>query len=228
MKTKQRNILITGATGTIGKAVINHLLKLVTTAPVNVIAAVRNVEAARNDFPAEDKHLTFRPFDFLNHATYNNALADIHTLFLLRPPQITDISGVFRPLIERAVALGVRRILFISVQGAERSSVIPHNQIEAVIKEQGVPYVFLRPGYFMQNLIVELLEGIRSRNEIVLPAGNAPFNWVDADNVGEVAAVLLANTDTASLVNSPKTSERPTSPSFLSPRKQNLKTSALA
>jgi uncharacterized protein YbjT (DUF2867 family) len=45
----------------------------------------------------------------------------------------------------------------------------------------------------MQNLTGELMAGISHHNEIVLPAGNARFNWVDADNVGEVAAVLLTN-----------------------------------
>ncbi|WP_020570828.1 NmrA family NAD(P)-binding protein [Neolewinella persica] len=190
---EEKNVLITGATGTIGKSVIHHLLRRRQITAVQIIAAVRSLSEGQQELQSASGDLEFRHFDFLDVSTYDGALANIHTMFLLRPPQITDISGVFRPLIKRAVALGVRKIVFLSVQGAERSSIIPHNKIERVVKEQGIPYIFLRPGYFMQNLTGELLEGIKSHNEIFLPGGNACFNWVDAENVSEVAAVLLSD-----------------------------------
>lgn len=80
-----------------------------------------------------------------------------------------------------------------SVQGAEKSKVIPHNKIERLIKEYSFNYVFLRPSYFMQNLTGELLHDIQSRREILLPAGKAKFNWVDVDDIGKLAARVLCN-----------------------------------
>src|SRR6056297_3395326 len=86
---------------------------------------------------------------------------------------------------------GVKEIVFLSVQGAEKSNVIPHRKIEKLILNSGLEYIFIRPSYFMQNLTTTLLEDIRKNHRIVLPAGRARFNWVDGKNVGEVGAVLL-------------------------------------
>lgn len=95
------------------------------------------------------------------------------------------------PLIEKMKEKQVSEIVFLSVQEAERSSIIPHNKIERLIAESGLSYIFLRPGYFMQNLTTTLLTDIQNKQEIVLPAGKARFNWIDVNNIGEVAALLL-------------------------------------
>jgi nucleoside-diphosphate-sugar epimerase len=58
--------------------------------------------------------------------------------------------------------------------------------------ESQLDWIFLRPGYFMQNLTSEFLADI-CEGEIRLPAGSAKFNWVDAANVAEVAALVLAD-----------------------------------
>lgn len=58
----------------------------------------------------------------------------------------------------------------------------------------GIPYVFLRPGYFMQNLTTTLFEDVKN-GEILLPAGKAPFMWTDVKNIGETAANVLVNFD---------------------------------
>jgi uncharacterized protein YbjT (DUF2867 family) len=77
------------------------------------------------------------------------------------------------------------------VQGAEKSKVIPHNKIERLIKENGFDFIFIRPSYFMQNLTTTLIEDIKTKREIILPSGNAKFNWIDIENIGELGAILL-------------------------------------
>jgi len=86
---------------------------------------------------------------------------------------------------------GVGEIVFLSVQGAEKSTVIPHNKIEKLIREFNINHVFLRPSYFMQNLTTTLLNDIQSKRKIILPAGKAVFNWIDVENIGETCAILL-------------------------------------
>ncbi|HEX6889326.1 MAG TPA: NmrA family NAD(P)-binding protein [Chryseolinea sp.] len=54
----------------------------------------------------------------------------------------------------------------------------------------GIPYTFIRPSYFMQNLITTLKSDIK-RGAIFLPAGNAKFLWVDVDDIGKVIAQIL-------------------------------------
>ncbi len=181
-------ILITGATGNIGAAVIQSLFDKSTEH--TIIAGVRDVERAKKQLGSFEK-LKYKVFDFEDSSTYQNALQNIDTVFLLRPPHISDVSRYFKPLLEEVREQGIRNIVFLSVQGVEKSKVIPHNKIERLIREQGFDFIFLRPSYFMQNLTTTLADDIKNKREIILPAGNARFNWVDANDVGEVAALML-------------------------------------
>jgi len=183
-----QRILVTGATGNVGYDVIRFLSRL--QVPVQIVAGVRNVENARQvfkDFPA----LEFVQFDFEQPATFTEALNNIDRVFLLRPPQIAKIKKYFDPLFVQMQKQQVKQVVFLSVQGAEKSKIIPHHKIEQSIKAFGFDYIFLRPGYFMQNLTTTLLTDIREKQQIVLPAGKAKFNWIDVENISEAAAILL-------------------------------------
>lgn len=181
-------ILITGATGNIGFEIIRYLYKNDTSN--KIIAGVRSIERAKRVFAAYPK-LDYVYFDFEDPDTFDSALTDIDTIFLLRPPHISDIDKYFRPLISRIRERNVKQIVFLSVQGAEKSNVIPHNKIERLIKEHGLDFIFLRPSYFMQNLTTTLIGDIKTKREIILPSGQAKFNWIDIENIGEAGAVLL-------------------------------------
>lgn len=185
-----KNILITGSTGNVGLEVIHFLSQ--KSNHINIIAGIRQEKEIKNllvNYPT----ISCKIFDFKNIATFDGALQNIQTLFLLRPPQIAEVEKYFRPLLVAAKNKGVKEIVFLSVQGVERSSIIPHYKIEKLIEELGFDYIFLRPSYFMQNLTTTLLKDIQQKNKIILPAGNALFNWVDVSNIGEVAAELLIN-----------------------------------
>lgn len=185
-----KRILITGATGNIGFEVIRSLLEIKSNHPI--IAGVRNIEKAKKVFQSFPE-LGFVEFDFEKSETYSEALENVDLLFLLRPPHISEIEKYFRPLIEKAVQKGIKQIMFLSVQGVEKSKVIPHHKIEKLIVDSGIGFIFLRPSYFMQNLTTTLLQDIVEKRQIILPAGNAKFNWVDVENIAEAAAVLLDN-----------------------------------
>ncbi|MDL2311472.1 NmrA family NAD(P)-binding protein [Bacteroidales bacterium OttesenSCG-928-B11] len=184
------NILITGATGNIGFEVIRFLTKI--DSPNKIIVGVRNIEKAKKSF-TKFPDLDYTHFDFEDFNTFDNALNEIDTLFLLRPPHISDVDSFFKPLILKIKEKNIKQVVFLSVQGAEKSKVIPHHKIEQLIIENGLDFIFLRPSYFMQNLTTTLIGDIKTKREIILPAGKAKFNWIDIENIGEVAAILLDN-----------------------------------
>lgn len=189
---RKMGILITGATGNVGRAVLDHLP--IQGSTQTIYAGVRNVESAKKKL----KHFTemqFRTFDFQNSATFQTAFEAVETLFLLRPPHIADVAAVFEPMMKTAKLMGIKNVVFLSVQGADQSSWIPHHKIEKLILDLDFQYVFLRPGYFMQNLTTTLYAEIESNNTITLPAGNAKFNWVDVKDIGAVAATVIQNID---------------------------------
>jgi len=181
-------ILITGATGNIGFEVIRFLMERNTSN--KIIAAVRDIEKAKRLFKDYEK-LEYVHFDFENPNTFKDATHHIDRVFLLRPPQLADVGKYFRPLIEILKEQHIKEIVFLSVQGAEKSKVIPHNKIERLIKEFKLDYIFLRPSYFMQNLTTTLLEDIQRKRQIILPSGQAKFNWIDIENIGETCSILL-------------------------------------
>jgi uncharacterized protein YbjT (DUF2867 family) len=182
------NILVTGATGNIGFEVIRFLTKIDSSN--RIIAGVRNIEKAKSvfkDFP----DLGYTHFDFEAFDTFDSALNGIDRIFLLRPPHISDINKYFKPLIFKIKEKNIEQIVFLSVQGAEKSKVIPHNKIERLINDKGLDFIFLRPSYFMQNLTTTLIGDIQKKREIILPSGKAKFNWIDIENIGEAGAILL-------------------------------------
>jgi len=187
-----KRILITGATGNIGFEVIRFIYKIGTNN--RIIAGVRNIDKAKQVFK-EFSQLDFSYFDYEHSSSFEKSLENIDIVFLLRPPQIADIETYFRPLISKIKEKGINQILFLSVQGAEISKVIPHNKIEKLILEFNIDYIFLRPSYFMQNLTTTLLDDIQKKRKIILPAGKAKFNWIDVYNIGETAAMLLDQFD---------------------------------
>ena len=185
-------LLITGATGNIGSEVIRYLYESHTSACV--FAGVRDPKKAERKFE-KYPDLAYRMFDFEDASTFKTAFSEIDVLFLLRPPQLSDVDRYFKPLLRQANHCKIRKIIFLSVQGVEKSPVIPHHKIESLIEQLEFDHIFVRPSYFMQNLTTTFLPEIQSKQQITLPAGKAKFNWVDVENIGEAVAELLLDHD---------------------------------
>nr|MBI1230496.1 NAD(P)H-binding protein [Cytophagales bacterium] len=183
-------ILITGATGNVGRAVVSALTSL--SHEHQVCAGVRRVHRA-DTYLDRFPHVHKCPFDFDDIDQFPLFLKEVDVLFLLRPPHISDVKRYFAPLIAAAKAVKVVHIVFLSVQGVEKSSIIPHHKIERLIRKSGLSYTFLRPAYFMQNFSTALRNDVIENDSVFLPAGNAMFNLVDVEDVGQAAARVLIN-----------------------------------
>jgi uncharacterized protein YbjT (DUF2867 family) len=184
-----KNILITGATGNVGFEVIKSLQKINKTD--KIVAGVRDLVQDKIKFVGQKIEMI--ELDFMNPATYSNALKNIDYLFLLRPPQLTEVGKYFEPFIKIAQKCGVKHIVFLSVQGVEKSSIIPHHKIEKLIVESGISFSFLRPAYFMQNFSTTLEQDLVNKDLIFIPAGKAKFTLIDVEDIGKVAAKILTN-----------------------------------
>ncbi len=186
-----KKILITGATGNVGKEIIKSLIEI--DGDYQILRGLRNFRK-ENDVALSSKIKNLH-FDFENMNSISLALEATDVLFLLRPPQLANINKYFEPLIKLAIEKAVGHIVFLSVQGAESNSFIPHHKIERLILESKIPYTFLRPAYFMQNFTTTLRKDLVEKNLIYLPAGNAKFTVVDVTDVGKVGAHVLSNTE---------------------------------
>jgi uncharacterized protein YbjT (DUF2867 family) len=176
-------ILVTGATGNVGR----ELVKLLDEQGAPLRAAVVD-EADVSRLP---RPVSWRRFDFTDAATYREAFAGVEKLFLMRPPHISNIDRDMAPAIRYAAEAGVRRIVFLSLLGAERNSFVPHAKVEKLLQAGSTPYTLLRCGFFMQNLSTTHREDIRRRDELFIPAGEGKTAFIDVRDIAAVAARTL-------------------------------------
>lgn len=172
-------ILVTGASGTVGSAVVEHL-RARGAAVVAADRKARPVEGAR----------AVR-LDFTDRSTWGPAVEGCERLFLVRPPAISAVRETLVPFVDFARARGVGHVVFLSVAGAGRTRLVPHRAVEDHLRENGPRWTSLRPGFFAQNLETAYRDDIVLRDRIYLPAGHAPVNWIDARDIGEAAAAVL-------------------------------------
>jgi uncharacterized protein YbjT (DUF2867 family) len=177
-------IFLTGITGNVGSAVVDYL----KSEKINFIAGVRNIEKSVK----LDKSIEYRQFDFENADTYEIALKGVNKVFLVRPPQLTDVKGIFTPFIERCKINGVKQIVFLSLLGAEKNPFPPHHKIEKAILAAGIAYTFIRPSFFMQNLSTTHAEDIKLRDDLFIPSGRAKISFIDTRDIGEIIGRTLA------------------------------------
>jgi len=185
-----KKLLITGATGNVGIEILTALKNIEHL--LEIYAGVRDTEIGNAKL--ENFNIKKINFDFTNNKTFGPALQKIDLLFLLRPPQLSDVEKYFAPLIEIATLSQVKHIVFLSVQGVEKSRIIPHHKIEKLIVASNIPYTFLRPAYFMQNFTTTLRNDLVNNQRIYLPAGQTKFTVIDVEDIGSVAAKVLTET----------------------------------
>ncbi len=178
------NILVTGATGNVGSEVV----RLLSKRGYSVKAAVRSHSASRIHLPSGVESVAF---DFEQTQTFEPAFRGINTLFLVRPPAISQVKKYIYPAIATARAVGVERVVFLSLLGAERIAIVPHAKIEAYIKSSGLSYTFLRASFFMQNLSTTHCQDIRDNNEIFVPAGKGKTSFIDVRDIASVAVKVM-------------------------------------
>jgi uncharacterized protein YbjT (DUF2867 family) len=176
-------ILVTGATGNVGR----ELVQLLHSDGQPVRAAVMSAADAAN-LP---EGVSWVRFDFTDPATYAPAFAGVDRLFLLRPPHIANVARDMQPAIAYAAAAGVQHIVFLSLVGAEKNRFVPHAKVEALLMAGPVPYTLLRCGFFMQNLSTTHRQDIRDHDDIFVPAGRGKTAFVDVRDIAAVAARVL-------------------------------------
>jgi uncharacterized protein YbjT (DUF2867 family) len=177
-------ILLTGATGTIGRATMTALRA------ANAAFKV----AARN--PA-DLHALGVPsvsFDLDQLGTYLPAMQGVDRLFLLTPNSERQVGYILQA-VSAAKRAGVRHIVRVSVMGADAEPGIilgrQHAAAEREIRASGIGWTMLRPTFFMDNFIRYYGVDPHKDSQVYLPNGDGKAAWVDPADVGEVAARVL-------------------------------------
>ncbi|MGR6917209.1 NAD(P)H-binding protein [[Actinomadura] parvosata] len=167
-------IVITGATGNIGRALARRLHGH------DPLAVVRR--------PADDLESRYAIADFDRPETIGDLLSPGDRLFL-NSGIWPGFVAAHRAVIDLAAKAGVAQIVAVSVRGAapgRRLGMGLHGLVDAHLKESGVPYAILRPSGFMQTLPRDFRDGT-----MYGAYGSAGVNYIDTRDIADVAAALL-------------------------------------
>jgi uncharacterized protein YbjT (DUF2867 family) len=183
-------ILVTGATGTIGRQVVEQLTKR----GADVRALVR--DPAKANFPAG---VTVVQGDLLDVDSLRGAFAGVSTLFLLNAVVPDEFTQALIAL-NVAREAGVERIVYLSVIHGDLYLNVPHFAgkfgVERMIEQMGLNATILRPAYFMNNDLT-IKDVVLGYGVHPMPVGSKGLAMIDARDIGEIAAVELIRREQA-------------------------------
>lgn len=184
-------ILITGASGAIGRQVVQQL--------VGRGAAVRALvrDPAKIDFPAG---VDVVRGDLLDVASLRSALNGVSTLFLLNGVVPDEFTQALMTL-NLAREAGIDRIVYLSVIHSDRYLNVPHFAgkfgVERMLEQMGMGATILRPAYFIQNDLT-IKDVVLGHGVYPMPIGAKGLAMVDTRDIAEIAAIELLRREHAS------------------------------
>lgn len=179
-------ILVTGATGTNGRLVVQLLLR----AGAAVRAMVQSTAKAA-DLAQAGAQVVAADFD--SPETLRAALDGVERCLLLSAvdPRLVEREARF---VEAAKKVGVRHLVKFSAIGAHPAASFlfgrQHGQAEQLVMASGLPFTFVQPNFFMQNLFWSAVT-IKASGEFYGTLGAARASHVDAHDIGRVIATTL-------------------------------------
>jgi uncharacterized protein YbjT (DUF2867 family) len=178
-------ILVTGGTGNVGGAVVKELVN--RGAEVRVLAR-KQPEAGK--LPAG---VEVAIGDLLDPIAIEQAMQEVDKLFLLNAVVTDELT---QALIAYGIAkrIGLKHVTYLSVFKVDQFRDVPHFAsklaVENALREFGVPFTVLRPGYYIQNDL-NLKDALMGPGVYPMPIGTAGIAAADVRDIAEAAAISL-------------------------------------
>ena len=184
-------ILITGASGTAGGAVLQELARM--------DAPIRAMYRSAKDTDKTPSGAESVIADFVDRASLERALDGVDAVYVVCSP-VRELVELEINMIEACRQAGVRQVVLNSALGAAdypKSFPSWHRVVEDRLKASGLGYTILRPNSFMQNLVTYNAAGIRSQGAFYASMGHARCSLIDVRDVGVAAAKCLTSPEHA-------------------------------
>jgi uncharacterized protein YbjT (DUF2867 family) len=194
---KNMTILVTGANGTVGRQVVEQLVKRGS----DVRALVR--DPAKANFPAG---VSVVQGDLLDPDSVRAAVQGVSTLFLLNAVVPDEFTQALIAL-NVAKEAGVKHVVYLSVIHSDVYVNVPHFAgkfgVERMIEQMGFSATILRPAYFMGNDLT-VKDVVVNYGVYPMPIGVKGLAMIDARDIGEIAAIELLRRNASDTVLPPE------------------------
>jgi NAD(P)H dehydrogenase (quinone) len=186
-------IVVTGATGQLGRAVVESLMRRI---PGDRIAVSVRDPAKAADLAG--RGVAVRAGDFAEPAGLAQAFAGAEQVLIVSANTLgEEARRLHRTAIYAARAAGVRRVLYTSHMGARAGSpFLPadqHAATEAELAGSGLAYAALRHGFYAESCLFMVGDGLRA-GELRTPE-DGPVSWTARADLAEADAAILASDD---------------------------------
>ncbi|MDP1418892.1 SDR family oxidoreductase [Peribacillus simplex] len=185
-------ILVTGASGHLGSKIVENLVKRVPTS--EIIAGVRDTQSVRAKAFAT-QGIEIRETDFDKKETLVEAFQAVDRVFIVSTR--VDVEATIHQqtyAVEAAKEAGVTQMVYSSAPRADVSEFFlaeVHRIREDIIKESGIPYVFVRNNWYVENELGTIQQCLNGA-PWVTSAGEGKVGWVYRPDLAEVTANILA------------------------------------
>ena len=183
------SLVITGATGQLGRLVVESLLAR-GTAPSDIVATGRNTDKLA-DLAAQG--VSVAELDYTKPETVSAVVKPGDTLLLVSSSEVGQRVGQHINVITAAKEAGVARIVYTSAPAATTSELVlapEHKATEEALVASGVPFTILRNGWYTENYAGEIEKG-RENGAIVASVGDGRVSSASRKDYAEAAAVVL-------------------------------------
>jgi uncharacterized protein YbjT (DUF2867 family) len=178
-------ILITGASGNAGGAVLREVLKIGN--------GVRAMVRSKEESAKVPQGATAVIADFADKPSLHRALEGVDTVYLVCSP-VRELVELESNMIDACREAGVKHVVLNSALGAgdfAKSFPSWHRKVEDKLKGSGMAYTILRPNGFMQNLIAYFAPSIRAQGVFYQSTGDAKISHLDLRDIAAAAARIL-------------------------------------
>jgi NAD(P)H dehydrogenase (quinone) len=188
-------ILVTGATGNLGKSTIDSLLEKGYPS-THIVALVRDEEKA---IDLKNKGIDIRVGDYNNYESLITALTGVEKVLLVSGQDVVNRGKQHANVISVAKEVGVKHILYTSYERNNDKETSPiaflgksHIETEKLIRESGLTYTIFRNNLYFEALPMFFGEQVLTTG-IFLPAGDVRSAFALRDDMAEAIANVLTN-----------------------------------
>lgn len=186
-------ILVTGASGQLGRSVIGHLLSAIPAS--RIIALVRDPEKVK-DLSAKGVGVRVGTYD--DAASLVQAFQGVDTLFFTSASDLEKRVPQHKNVVEAAKQAGIRHVVYTSFQRKNTTATSPiafvaeaHLRTEEWLRTSGMTYTFLKNTLYMDMLPMFIGDQVLQTGTVYLPAGEGKGAYLTREDMAEIGARVL-------------------------------------